>query len=214
MNIATARNGFMLIWFLLQSGCGTGPARVKPVEIHPSRAAAAAIDQYDTNGDDMLSDEELAAVPGMRKWKSLYDTDGDGQVARSEIRERLNLWNRQKLGFRTLRAAVTLDGRPLVGADVRLIPEIYLGPHVKPAAGVTNENGYATLSMAEEDIPDSLKSGSGIVRGVTGGTYRIQVTHPRIDLPGIYQNNSVLGDEIALDTVGSSMEVELQSRPK
>lgn len=195
---------------LAGAGCSGRPAAVEPVAIHPARASRQAVEMYDQNGDGQLDVEELKAVPGIAKYQSLYDTDGNGSVSQDEIAERFRLWKTQELGFRQLPVLVLLDGRPLVGANIEFVPEPYLQPVVKAAKGVTGGDGTAELAVAQEDLPEQLAHLP--ISGVTGGTFKVKITHPEIELQPRFNTETVLGEEIAVDTVMQRSTIELNSR--
>ena len=122
----------------LASGCNSHPASIPVVDVDPSAASRWAIEIYDRDADEMLSLSELQAVPGILKHVDRYDSNGDSQISASEIASRIGIWEQQRMGVRGLSVRVTLDQRPLAGAQIELIPEEYLGPNCKPARGVTN----------------------------------------------------------------------------
>ena len=192
------------------AGCSGRPAAVRPVAIDSDDAAAAAMQAYDKNGDGALADDELAAVPALLAYKKLYDLDGSDSVSEDEIATRLDLWSDQGLGFRQLSVVVTLDGKPLGGANVEFSPESYLGENVKPATGVTGSDGVAQLSVAKSDLPPSLARLP--IGGVTGGTFKVRVTHPTLKLPGKFNVETQYGEEIARDTIREHSFVELRTR--
>ena len=84
-----------------------------------------------------------------------------------------------------------MDGRPLSGATVKLIPEKYLGDEIKAAVGVTNDGGSATMRIPDEDLPEAQR---GIV-GVHYGTYKVEITHPTMKIPAKYNTQTTLGYE-------------------
>lgn len=194
------------------AGCSSTPGRVEMVEIDPDEAAAQAMVLYDTNKDGNLADDELRAVPGILKWKKLYDADGNGSVSEAEIVARLEKWQSDKLGFRALSTKVTLNGRPVGDVEVKLTPESYLGESLKPARGLTNGSGYATLSVKPDDLPEVIKARGIKVQGVYPGTYRISISHPSGKLPSSGPGGELLGDEVARDTVDSAIPIELSTR--
>lgn len=200
----------VLVTMILATGCSSRPASIPVVDVDPSAASQRAIEIYDRNADGLLSSKELQAVPGILKRVSLYDTDGDGQVSASEIASRIGLWEKQRMGVRGLSVRVTLDRKPLAGAQIELIPEEYLGPNCKPAMGVTNERGVARMNIAAEDLPPLFVERN--IRGVQGGVYRIKVTHSQRKIPVRYNNDSTLGEEIATDTVHDAISVDLSSK--
>ena len=202
-----------MLWMLFLchiAGCSSRPAAVRPVEINASAAAAEAVNLYDRDGSRTLDDGELAAVPGMAKYKQLYDTDQDKTVSAEEIEARFRTWKDQALGLRELLVVVTLDGKPLADATVRFIPEPYLGPNVKAATGETDHQGVASVSVSLDDLPERFRRLQ--VRAIMGGTYKVEVTHPTRELPSKYNRETILGEEVALDTVRAMATVELSSR--
>lgn len=191
-------------------GCSNQPAAIKPVEVDPYEASQQAIELYDTSDDGELSDEELSAVPAMARYKSLYDSDGNGMVSATEISKRLELWSDQGVGFRQLYVMVTLDGRPLSGAHVEFVPEPYLGEHVKPASGETGLDGMASIAVKREDMPPQIAKLP--ISGLTGGSYKIKVTHPSQKLPPRFNDHTELGEEVAFDTTRERSVVNLKSK--
>lgn len=175
---------------LLPAGCG-GPARLKPPQVDPDSAAARAMSMYDSNGDGDLSGRELDACPGIQRSISSYDTDGNGGVSAAEIVARLKYLAQFKTALTPLRDQVLLDGRPLAGAEVKLLPEAYLGDEVKSASGTTNRAGTASLTISAEDLPEQQRG----YHGIHFGTYKVQITHPEKKLPDKYNTNTTLGYE-------------------
>jgi hypothetical protein len=133
----------------------------------------------------------------MKKHLDKYDKDSNQKVTRNEIAERIQVWTSSQLALLGATFSIRLDGRPLDGATVTLIPESYLGPDVKSASGVTNSVGLTRASHAEEDLP---KTASGRpLYGVKAGTYKIQITHPSRKIPAKYNTATEIGEEIAPD---------------
>jgi hypothetical protein len=197
---------------LLFMGCIGGASRVQPVKIDSSSASRGAIEMYDKDGDGAIAGSELDSVPGIKKHIRLYDQDGDGRVTRDEIAARLDDWSGQKLALMGATFIVMLDGQPLEGATVTFEPEPYLEPNVKPASGITASNGITRLSHAEEDLPKSANGRA--IPGVKAGTYKLRITHPSRRIPAKYNTASELGDEVAFDTnpQGSPITLSLTSR--
>jgi hypothetical protein len=197
---------------LFMAGCSRQPGRVSMAHIDPSAAADQAMEIYDANADRKLSDEELKSVPGILKWKSLYDLDSDGCVTNYEIAQRIRKWQADKIGFQSISANVKLNGRPVPDVEVVLTPEPYLGEAAKPAAGVTNARGYATLAVSPDDLPATIKRRNIQVSGIYPGTYKIKLSHPQERLPDVSAEGVALGDEVAQDTVETSIDIALSSR--
>jgi len=193
--------------FMLMAGCTSRPSRVNPVEIDASSASGQAIELYDKDGSGALAGDELNAVPGIKKYLDKYDRDGNQEVTRNEIADRLNDWANQKAGLMGRTYVINLDGRPLAGATVTLVPETYLGENVKPASGTTGPTGLARMTHAEADLPKSANGRA--IPGVKGGTYKVQVTHPSRKIPAKYNTATELGDEIAYDINTTDVAITL-----
>lgn len=205
-------SSLIVVALLISLGCSAGPKRVGAVDVDPADAAAAAISTYDSNDDGSLDEEELVAVPGILMAKQHYDKDANGQVSAEEIEARLKQWSEQGLGFRPLTIFIALDGKPLDGAEVRLIPEAYLGEAVKPATGKTISDGSAAVSVSQTDLPEALKARKKNFYGVTGGTYKIELTSATRQLPPKFNTETTLGVEVALDTILANHYLNLKSK--
>ena len=179
---------------LLLTSCSGRAARLRPPDIDPQSAAAEAISLYDVSGDGNLSGAELLACPGINSSFDLYDTDANGMISAEEIAARLRSLTQFKTALTSLRVRVRLNGQPLGGADVKFVPEKYLGNEVKPAYGTTNRSGSASVSVAEEDLPKSQRG----YRGVHYGTYKVVITHPDRAIPAKYNAETTLGYETAV----------------
>ncbi len=180
------------------AGCGGRPPRVQPASIDPAAAAREALAAYDADGDGTLSAAELKNCPGLLKSVSRFDANGDGRVAAEEIAARIRAWQGHRVGLMRFSCKVTADGRPLAGATVRLVGEKFLGDGLKPASGVTQANGLADVTISPDELPADCQGLSGVFPGV----YKVEVTHPSRTIPAKYNTQSVLGQEIALDTAG------------
>ena len=196
-----------LVSVALWTGCGTTASRVHPVEISPSSASSEAMELYDKDGDGAIAGEELNAVPGIKRHLQHYDRDGDERVTRDEIAARLQDWGNNQLALMGRTYVIMLDGQPLSGATVTLVPEPYLGENVKPASGITGPTGLTRMSHAEEDLPKSANGRP--IPGVKAGTFKIQITHPSRQIPAKYNTSTELGDEVAYDINTTDVAVTL-----
>jgi hypothetical protein len=183
---------FVLAGWVLLAGCGGAPRRVAPPS-YSSAAGTAAVARYDTDGDGAIGGVELEPAAALRAALAQIDTDGDGRLTAAEINARVQSWRDARVGLMAVRCAVTLDGVPLVGAQVVLEPEDYLGTDLRPASGVTGADGVAALSLAAEHLADPRYP------GVACGWYTLRVTSPAQPLPARYHTQSTLGCEVALD---------------
>jgi hypothetical protein len=188
-------------------GCSSGPTAIAPIDVDASNASEKALETYDTDADGSLNDAELIAVPGILKHKDKYDLDEDGLVSGEEIAHRIDLWQDQKMGIRTLNVKIRLGNRPLSGADVRFVPETYLGEAPKIGSGTTDSQGFTKISVAFEDLPEDLRKARML--GIYGGTYKIEITHPTIKIAPKYNTATILGEEIARDTLGDELVIQI-----
>jgi hypothetical protein len=180
----------------LLSGCG-GLSELKPPQVNANEAAAAAIEAYDNDSDGKLSETELAKLPALTLKNA--DKDGDMQISAEEIAARIRLWSEGETGIMSFYCMVTLDGRPLEGAEVQLDPEPFLGDAVKPANGVTRPDG-AILKIDPALLPEEDR----YLRGVQPGLYKVRITHPSQKIPPRYNTATTLGQEIVPGTTGGS----------
>jgi hypothetical protein len=171
-------------------GCGGGgPARETAPWISPSSAGAAAIAEYDTNHDGVISGAELDKCPALTSALARYDTNGDKKVTAAHIAARIEKWQESKTALATLSVAFTLDGQKLVDANVTAEPEQFLGPDAQPAIGTTDANGNARLKV------------SGKV-GAHFGLYKVRVSKlegGKETIPAKYNVDTQLGLEFAPD---------------
>ncbi len=187
-------------------GCSRGPAAVHVPEVDPRQAAQLAMELYDKDHDGELTEAELAACPGILGNLSVYDLDKNGSVSQEEIEKQITELRSSRVGLTMLSVQVRLDGRPLKGARVRLVPEAYLGDEVKEAWGTSNARGIATMDIKDSDLPES---DHGLL-GVHYGTYKIEVTHPDVPIPAKYNTQTTLGYET--EKGNPDFSVDLKSR--
>jgi hypothetical protein len=180
-------------------GCG-GLSTVAPPDVNADEAAAAAIEAYDDDEDGSLSEAELEDLPALTI--ATADKDGDSKVSADEIEERIRLWSDGETGLMTFYCNVTLDGRTLEGAEVKLEPEPFLGDAVKPASGVMRSDG-AILKIDPELLPADQRT----MRGVQPGLYKVRITHPSVKIPPRYNTETTLGQEIVPGTTGGTYKL-------
>jgi hypothetical protein len=177
---------------LLTAGCSSGGG-AGTVQFSPRDATDQALAEYDANKDGALDAKELEACPGMLSALKRADKNGDGRLTADEITDRLTLFQQQGMQA-DVSVAATLDGRPLVGATVTLVPEKFMGPSVKPATAVTDNEGTGFFKT----------EGSEYVQ-VALGYYRVQVSknvQGKEVIPAKYNTQTVLGQEISPDVEG------------
>ena len=170
--------------------------RVLVPAIPAEKAGQDALAQYDANKDGFLDKDELKSCPALASCLKALDKDRDGRLSGGEIAERINSYQASRVGLSALAVKVTLDGKPLAGASVTLVPEKFLGDVIKPATGVTDARGVANVATAGEEVP-----------GVACGMFRVEVskkdTGGRETLPARYNQKTTLGVEVGPDSQGT-----------
>lgn len=177
-----------LPWSLLAAtlGCGSHqPPRVAAPGVAVEQATTAILARVDANSDGRIDPQEAARVPAVKAAVKDLDSDGDGLLSRDELLAWLEEIRQARVAITPLGLTVTHRGKPLANAEVRLVPEDFLGPDVQPAAGTTDATGLVRPAMA-----------AGRHAGVNCGLYRIEITGKGNDgrpLPARFNTASTLG---------------------
>lgn len=166
--------------------------------------ADAAMELYDTDGDGQISKTEREASAGLSACWFRFDENGDGQTSREEISNRITLYVDSRVGLSSFNAEVSLDGQPLEGANVTLVPEPFLVPVIEDSTGTTGGGGYVSLQVPGEEVP-----------GARIGIYRVVVTGPGIAQQYTSADTTPIGVEVSPQTEDDVMGMprfELYSR--
>jgi hypothetical protein len=173
------------------AGCPTRPPRIYPPSIDPSAAGRAAIEMFDSNKDGILSGAELDKCPGLKAALPRVAPAGHGVTAEM-IAARIRSWQEMKIGRMPVVCTVLRNGKPLEGAEVKFVPEKFLGGNIQVATGKTDKVGAVSISVPTSgdrfDPP-----------GMPPGFYRIEVRKAGLDIPAKYNTATILGEEIAFD---------------
>lgn len=175
-------------------GCSRGLERVSMPLFDSDDVASRALRELDTDGDAGLSERELESSPGLLASMHVFDQDHDGKLSVVEISNQLDVWRGEQAGLLSLRCEVRWKGRPLKDATIRLVAEPFFDGAIPDASGVSDYAGSAELSCDPEHLPEALKS----IRAVKPGVYRVEVTHPKVDLPAKYNSKTTLGRSVSL----------------
>lgn len=194
MSVHTFAVYMLVLSFLIASGCSRGPSRQRPPSISASSAGSQAVEMHDTDKDGKISGAELDGCPALKAAIAQIDKNGDGSITADEITERIEAWQNTKLGQMSLSCTVLRNGRPLSDAEVRFVPEKFLGENVKTATGKTDLNGVAAISVGMSE-----RSGSP---GVAPGLYRVEITKDGENIPAKYNTATTIGQEVALGAEG------------
>lgn len=174
-------------------GCSRTPQVTLP-HVDPESAVNAAFELYDTDNSSALDRQELAKCPALLTRLEAYDQDSSGTIDRQEMAARVQELLLDKAGLARLKCQVTYQGKPLADAEVVFEPESYLGDEIKPASGVTNQQGLATIKIADEHLSQVERK----LKPLHYGTYKVRITHPRVKLPPKYNTQTELGYETAI----------------
>ena len=177
---------------LLICGCDTGPSRIPAPGWKPEEQASRALELLDKNQNGVIDADELVHAPGLASALWHLDKDGDKGISRSELETRLKLYKDLGVGLMSLPLKVTLNGRPLPNATVRLLPEQWLSDVIEPASGKTDRSGTAYLATETEDVP-----------GVRVGYYRVEVESTHLNNEKAAKSIASLGVEASPVTDGN-----------
>lgn len=168
---------------LLFVGCYGQEPRVEAPPIDPEGYAAKAIELYDTNDDGFLAGDELKKAGSLRGLAG-----SDKKVSKDEIAARLQSIVDSQLGMATMTCEVRSGGNGVPGVKVTFEPEAFMGGSIKPASGVTNEDGVADIAMSGDD-------------GAQPGFYKVKLTREGDDLPAKYNEETELGQEVSYEAL-------------
>lgn len=208
MNASTVARLSVAIMCGYFSSCSRYPSRVAAPKWDADAAAAAAINQYDSDGDGELNTPELEASPPLKSALKDVDTNHDGKLTNEEIAASLQRFGASRVGLISPACLVLLNGKPLSGATVRFIPEQFLGELVETAEGTTDESGVAIPSVPEGSLPHPR------MKGIRLGFYRVEISHQvagRESLPSRYNTESQLGQFVPPECA-DTLQYRLQSR--
>ncbi len=184
---------------------GDTPPKLSPLGIDAEAAGRLAIGQYDNDKYGFIAGAVLDKAPALKASMKNVDTNGDKKVSAEEITARIQRWQESRVGKMSLMVTVTRGGRPLVGATVKFVPEKFLGEAVKVAEGITDEEGYADLSVP-------LDPNESNIRGVHCGLYRVEITKEGVDIPAMYNTQTILGQEVSNDAANIQEGIQFDLR--
>jgi hypothetical protein len=174
-----------LIPLALMAGC-FGPERADLPNFKPDKAAAAAMEMFDADGDGAISGEELDKSPGIKSAMQTIDANSDGSVSRDELTARIGNWLESKIGVAPAEFTIKQGKNPVGNADVTLEPEPFLTGILKTATGRTDIFGVVA--------PLSIPGGMEI------GLYRVKVSQKdqsgQERLPSKFNSETTLGVEV------------------
>lgn len=171
------------------SGCPDGGGTITAPKLDPAAAAAAAVQEYDSDSDGFIDKTEAKA--SVLDPAAGWDADGDKKISEDEIRERLDRYEKLSPGIQSMTCTVRYRGRPLADADVVFEPEAFLGGAVEVGTGTTDIEGVAEM-VAQEVVKNNPTH-----RGIRASLYKVRITHPEVELPAKYNDETTLFFELS-----------------
>jgi hypothetical protein len=140
----------------------------------------------DQNGDSAIDRSELAEAPGLAYGAKFIDKNSDRKLSPEELEARFAMYRDRQLGLTSKDFRVTYNGRPLVGAEVRFVPEFFLTDVIEPATGTTIADGIVRPSIAGQRM--------ALMRA---GYYRVEVNSSKVNLPPSFNESTTIGVEVS-----------------
>jgi hypothetical protein len=193
---------------LLLAGCSGRPGAVEVVAVDAAAIGKQLVADHDEDGDGLLAAAELERLGAIHDRLDKYDADGDGKLSPQELEDNVTRVFDGQTGLLSASCRVTRNGQPLRGAYVYFVPIDALHGKLPVASGVTENGGVATLSIQKDDLPVNAPPVSGLIRP---GLYAVEVTHPTVKIPEIYNAHTTLGHEVTQETCsGGPLQVALK----
>jgi hypothetical protein len=169
-------------------GCGAG--RVDSIVLGPE-LAQRAFGTYDTNGDHRLSPDELAKSPPLFASVPRIDANKDGAISFDEFSSRVKTLS-TGARYIALDVRIVEKGKPVVGAELTLVPEVFMDVASPKFSGTSSVGGYCSIKPDGPRLP-----------GVPVGWYVATIVVPNS------QQTVTKGVEIASDSTGNRLEISL-----
>jgi hypothetical protein len=195
--------GTALFGAFFLAGCSR-PKSYAP-ETDTDAAGKAAIEQYDADRDGKISGAELDKAASLKSTMKLIDADGDKALTAEEIANRIRSWQKSPtLRTRTpIHCIVYRNKEILPDAEVKFMPEKFMGDKIPVAHGKTNAAGSAVL-VVDNSQPDDPP-------GVGPGFYRVEITKEGEEIPAKFNAETIFGVDTTMDNpaVGRGFRFDL-----
>jgi len=164
--------------------------------------AKSAIIQLDKNTNGTIEGPELDACQGLKSSLAVIDENSDNKLSVAELKHRFEGYGSAGAVGYTLR--ITLDGKPLADAVVKLTPEPFMNGAVGEVTGKSDPDGAVNNYLVEgRELP-----------GLPSGVYRVAVTKDGESIPARFNTQTTLGCEVSAGGRGGSsgLDVKLTSK--
>jgi hypothetical protein len=142
-----------LVCLMSLAGCRRGPSRVEAPDWDPEGLAERIVTDLDKNGDGKIDADEMTAAPGLAAGARFIDTNKDDQLTQEELAARFEMYEEREIGLRSHTFRLTYKGRPVPEAEVIFNPEPYLEGIIEPAKGTTDAQGVVAPRTVGIDLP-------------------------------------------------------------
>jgi len=183
------RAGPLSVWYLaawhlallapsLLAGCASKPSKVDMPKYDPEAFATTIIERCDADSSGSISQQEAEKAPGIVAAWGRYDANNDGNLTRDELVARAKQWADAGLGLASVRCVVRLNGAPVDGVMVKLVPDEAFASVLKPAECTSTSQGAAVMMIPAELQQTDLQG----IGGMQFGLYTVEVSHPQMQL--------------------------------
>ncbi len=187
----TCRTALGFFWIGLGAAfmAGCGPTPVAIPKFDPDAIAARAMEMYDKNKDGRLDAAELERCPALKHALKQIDPE-KLDLTEEDLVKRLTIFQKSGVGIMGVRCTVMGGAGPVKDVTVTYVPEAFMADVIKPASGVSDEEGIVHLKVAGEPV-----------NGVNLGYYRIEASLKDASgnetLPAEFNKDSKMGQEVA-----------------
>jgi len=183
----------LAVTMLSQSGCLNDPLRLVPPSVDANAAGQEAMKLFDANNDGKISGAEFDKVPSLLQALPIIKSTKEKGITAADITARIKAWQQTKIGrIGGVFAMVTRNGKPLVGAEVKFVPEKFMGGNMPECKGANPTGQDGSVEISEPVNP-------GDPKGVPPGYYRVEITMPDGSIPAKYNTQSIFGEEVCPD---------------
>jgi hypothetical protein len=185
--------GLLAVTLLSQSGCLNEPKRIVPPSVDADAAGQEAIKLFDANKDGKISGAEFDKAPSLSQALPMVKSTKEKGITAADITARIKAWQLTRIGrIGGVFAMVTRNGKPLVGAEVKFVPEKFMGGNMPECKGSNPTGQDGSVEISEAVSP-------GDPKGVPPGYYRVEITMPDGSIPAKYNTQSIFGEEVCPD---------------
>jgi hypothetical protein len=160
------------------AGCNSRPPAIQIPQYDPQAFASSLLERFDADHNATLSKQEAAKAPGLAAAWSRYDTNKDEAISRDELAARAQQWVDRRDGMVAITCVVRLGSSQIADVQVKLVPDESLRGVTQPAEAVSLADRPSLLSIPPELKSEAHRNFSGMQYGL----YQVAVSHPTMQL--------------------------------